>query len=82
MGLGRDKHLKLVKPSSNLFLSTTATRPIKVTDTAPSDLNGTRDVRNKIESRKTGKVTTVAAVMTVFRKVKGSLRSITKKVAI
>ena len=68
MGLGRDKHLKLVKPSSNLFLSTTATRPIKVTNTAPSDSNGTRDVRNEIVSQKTGKVTVVAAVMTVFRK--------------
>ncbi len=79
MGLGRDKHLKLVKPSSDLFLSTTATRPIKVTNTAPGNSESTRDVRNEIESQKTGKVTAVAAVMTVFKKVKGSLRSATKK---
>ena len=60
-------------------MSTTATHPIKVTDTAPSDLNSTRDVRNEIESQKTGKVTAVAAVMTVFKKVKGYLRSATEK---
>jgi hypothetical protein len=60
-------------------MSTKATCPIKVTDTAHSDSNGTRDVRNEIESQKTGKVTAVAAIMTVFKKVKGSLRSTTKK---
>jgi hypothetical protein len=42
-------------------------------------LESTRDVRNEVESQKTGKVTVVAAVMTVFKKVKGSLRSATKK---
>ena len=52
---------------------------IKVADTAPSDSNDTRDVRNKIESRKAGKVTAVAAVMTVFRKLKGNLHSIIEK---
>ncbi len=81
-GLGRDKRLKLVKPLSDLFLSTTATRPIKVTDTAPGDSESTRDVRNEVESQKTGKVTVVATVMTVFKIVKGSLRSAPKKVAI
>ena len=49
-GLGRDKRLKLDKPSSDLFLSTTATRPIKVADTAPSDLNDTRDVRDETKN--------------------------------
>ena len=51
MGLSRDKFLKLIKPSSELFLSTTASRPIKVADTAPSDSNGTRDVRNEIAEK-------------------------------
>jgi hypothetical protein len=82
MGLRRDKRLKLLKPSSDLFLSTTATRPIKVADTAPRDSNVTRDVRNEIESQETGKVTAVAAVMTVFKKIEGSLHSTAKKVAI
>jgi hypothetical protein len=79
MGLGRDKHLKLVKPLSDLCLSTTATHPIKVTGTAPSDSESTRDVRKELESQKTGKVTAVATVMTVFKKIKGSLHSATKK---
>ncbi len=61
MGLGRDKRLKLVKPSSNSFLSTTATRLIKVADTAPSDLKDTRNIRNGIKNQETGKVTAVAA---------------------
>jgi hypothetical protein len=64
---------------SNLFLSTTVTRPIKVTGTAPSDSESTRDVRKELESQKTGKVTTVAVVMTIFKKTKGSLRSAIKK---
>ncbi len=63
----------------DLFLSTTATRPIKVTDTAPSDLESIRAVKKELESQKTGKVTAVATVMTIFKKTKGSLRSATKK---
>jgi hypothetical protein len=60
-------------------LSTTATRPIKVTDTAPSDSESTRDDRNEVESQKTDKVTVVAAIMTDFKKIKGSLCNATKK---
>ncbi len=60
-------------------MSTTATRPIKVTDTAPSDLESTRDVRKELESQKTGKVTAVATIMTIFKKIQGSLSSATKK---
>ena len=60
-------------------MSTTATRPIKVADTAPSDVSDTRGVVNEIKSLETGKVTAVAAVMTIFKKLGGSLRSTTKK---
>ena len=60
-------------------MSTTATRPIKVADTAPGDVSNTRSVVNEIKSPETGKVTAVAAVMTVFKKNKGSSRSTTTK---
>ena len=73
------KRLKLIKPSSELFLSTTATRPIKVADTAPSGASTTRSVVNEIKSLEMGKVTAVAAVMTIFKKINGSLRSTTSK---
>ncbi len=79
MGLGRDKHLKIVKPLSNLFLSITATRPIKVTNTAPSDSESIREVKKEPESQKTGKVTAVATVMTIFKKTKSTLRSATRR---
>jgi hypothetical protein len=60
-------------------LSTTATRPIKVAETAPSDVSDTRGVVNEIKSLEAGKVTAVAAITTVFKKISGSLRSTTKK---
>ena len=60
-------------------MSTTATRPIKVADTAPSGASTTRSVVNEIKSLETGKVTAVAAVMTVFKKINGSLRSTTTR---
>ena len=60
-------------------MSTTATRPIKVADTAPVDVSDTRVVVNEIKGLETGKVTAVAAIMTVFKKLDGSLRSTTKK---
>ncbi len=65
-------------------MSTTATRPIKVADTAPSDVSDTRGDINKIKSLETGRVTTVAAVMTIFKKINGSLHNIVlpRKVAI
>ncbi len=42
-------------------------------------MENTRDVKNEIENKKTGKVTAVVAVMSVFKKLKGSLCSTTKK---
>jgi hypothetical protein len=60
-------------------LSTTATHWIKVADTAPSDLSDTRGVVNEINSQQMGKITPVAAVMTVFKKINGGLRSTTEK---
>ena len=60
-------------------MSTTATRPIKVAETAPSDVSDTRGDVNKIKSLETGKVTAVATVMTIFKKINGSLRSTTNK---
>ena len=84
MGLGRDKRLKLDKPSSDLFLSATATHPIKVAETAPSDVSDTRGDVNELKSLETGRVTAVAAVMTIFKKINGSLHNIVlpRKVAI
>jgi len=64
---------------SNLFLSITATRPIKVTETAPSDSESIRKAKKELESQKTGRVTTVAVVMKIFKKTKGSLRSATQR---
>ena len=58
-------------------MSTTATHPIKVADTAPGGVSTTRSVVKEIESPETVKVTAVAAVMTVFKKINGSLRSTT-----
>ncbi len=65
--LGRDERLKLVKPNSIHFLSTTA-RPIKVTNRAPGvfDDSGANEIAKIREN--SGKVTAVAAVMTVFSK--------------
>ncbi len=60
-------------------MSSTAIRPIKVADTAPGDVSDTRGVVNELKSLETGKVTAVVAVMTVFKKIDGSLRSTTKK---
>jgi hypothetical protein len=60
-------------------LFTTATCPIKVTDTAPSDSESIRKAKKELESQKTGRVTAVATVMTIFKKTKGSLRSATQR---
>ena len=60
-------------------MSTTASRPIKVADTAPGDVSNTRDAKYEVKSPETGKVTVVAAVMTIFKKINGSLRSTTSK---
>ena len=60
-------------------MSTTATHPIKVAETAPSDVSDTRGDVNELESLEMGKVTAVATVMTIFKKINGSLRSTTNK---
>ncbi len=65
-----DKRLKIDKPLGNVYLSTEA-RLIKVVDTAPS--NNTRAVEIAIETAKTGKVTAVVAVMSIFCKKKCKL---------
>ncbi len=52
---------------------------VKVTDTAPSHSESIKDVKRELKSQKTGKVTAVVTVMTIFKKTKGSLRSTTKK---
>ena len=66
-GLGRDKHLKLDKPIGQNLMSTTAC-PIKVTTIACPDQEGFRDIENTKIFSKTGKVTAVVAVMTIFNK--------------
>ena len=60
-------------------MSTTATRPIKVAETAPRVVSDTRGDVNGLKSLETGRVTAVAAVMTIFKKISGSLRSTTNK---
>jgi hypothetical protein len=67
MGLGRDKHLKLDEPIGQNLMSTTA-HPIKVTTTACPDPEGFRDTEITKVFSKTGKVTAVVAVMTIFNK--------------
>ncbi len=61
-GLSVDKCLKLDKPLGTIYLST-GPRPIKVANTAPSET--TRADEIAIETAKTGKVTAVAAVMSM-----------------
>jgi hypothetical protein len=73
MGSGRDKRLKIIKLMGNNFLTTTAFRPIKAINTASSVPKGSRVDQKPIESSKTGKVTTVVAVMTIFCKNKRNL---------
>jgi hypothetical protein len=65
MGFSVDKHLKIDKPLCTIYLSTEPC-PIKVTDTAPSET--TRADEIAIETAKTGKVTAVVALMSIFRK--------------
>jgi hypothetical protein len=78
-GLARDKHLKLYKPNSLNFVSTTP-NPIKVTTTAHMDPHTKRSRVNKISKilTETGKVTAVVAVMTVFKNYKISSALICK----
>jgi hypothetical protein len=75
MGLGRDKHPKINKPTSDNLLSTTASRPIKVTDAAASVQKVSRVDQKSVESLKIVKVTTVVVVMTIFCRSKCNLRN-------
>ncbi len=58
-----DKHLKLDKPLGKIYLSTEA-RPIKVVNTAPSNTMRADETAN--EAAKTGKVTAIVAVVSIF----------------
>jgi hypothetical protein len=58
-----DKHLKLDKPLGTVYMSTEAC-PIKFLNTAPS--KNMRADELAIETAKTGKVTAVVAVMSIF----------------
>jgi hypothetical protein len=71
MGLGRDKHLKLNEPIGQNLMSTTA-RPVKVTTTACLDPEGFRNFEITKNFSKTGRVTAIVAVMTIYSKHKKS----------
>ncbi len=62
-GFSVDKHLKIVKPLCTIYLSHRP-RPIKVVNTAPSETTRANEIA--IKTAKTGKVTAVVAVMSIF----------------
>ncbi len=63
MRLSVNKRLKIDKPLGTIYLSHKP-RPIKVADTAPSKTTKANQI--VIETAKTGKVTAVVAVMSIF----------------
>ncbi len=63
MGLDVDKHLKVDEPLGTIYLSHKP-RPIKVVDTALSETMKADQIAT--ETTKTGKVTAVVAVMSIF----------------
>jgi hypothetical protein len=65
-----DKHLKLDEPFLSDFKSTQP-RPIKVMDQIP--ISSTRADEKALEIAKTGKVTTVVAVMHLYGNTKSNL---------
>jgi hypothetical protein len=71
-GFSVDKCLKLDKPLGTIYLSTEP-RTIKVADTAPSETMKADETA--IKTAKTGKVTAVAAVMSIFSEKRCKLRS-------
>ncbi len=71
-GFNLDKHLKIDKLLCSIY-SSTEPRPIKAVDTAPSQ--STRANEIAIETAKSGKVTAVVAVMSIFSKNRCKLRS-------
>jgi hypothetical protein len=72
MELSVDKCLKLDKPLEPIYLSHKP-RPINVVETALSVAMKADEIAK--ETAKTGKVTTVVAVMSIFKKKKFKLRS-------
>jgi hypothetical protein len=72
MGFCVDKHLKIDEPLGTIY-SSLKPHPIKVTNTALSETTKADEIA--IETAKTGKVTAVVAVMSVFSKKRGKLWS-------
>jgi hypothetical protein len=72
MELSVDKHLKIDKPLESIYLSHKP-RPIKVVDTALSETMKADEIAK--ETRKTGKVTAVVTVMSIFKRKRCKLRS-------
>ena len=66
MGLDVDKHLKIDEPLGTIYLSHKP-HPIKVANTALTS-GTTKTDEIAIETAKTGKVTAVVAVMSIFKK--------------
>ncbi len=71
-GFRVEKHLKLDKPLDTIYQSTEH-RPIKAANEARSEAKRADEVA--IETAKTGKVTAVVAVMSIFSKKRCKLRS-------
>jgi hypothetical protein len=72
MELDVDKRLKIDEPLGSIYLSHKP-RPIKVIDTAPSETTKADEIAS--ETAKTGKVTAVVTVMSIFKKKRCELRS-------
>ncbi len=71
-GLDVDKHLKIDEPLETIYLSHEP-RPIKVVDTALSENMKADQIASK--TAKTGMVTAVVVVMSIFKKKRCELRS-------
>ncbi len=69
MGFSVDKRLKIDKPLGTVY-SSTDPRPINFADTAPSETMRADEIA--IKTAKTGTVTVVVAVMSIFSKKDGS----------
>jgi hypothetical protein len=72
MGFSVDKHLKIDEPLGTVY-SSTDPRPINFADTAPSETMRADEIT--IETAKTGIVTVVVAVMSIFSKKRCKSRS-------
>jgi hypothetical protein len=72
MGFSVDKHLKIDEPLGTIY-SSHKPRPIKVTNTAPTEIMRANEIA--IKTANTGKVTAVVAVISIFREKRCKLRS-------